>query len=532
MASASRPSEHDGDIISLHSIDIADEERDFYRVGSEMTEEELSPGSEEEMAQGLTSHAQRISGTALNLGASSGQGPRSPAPRTPNRKQGAFSGRLHSYYGSPSSRHTKRSPSPLGRKVSSAVHRASARIVNLSNEPDDIAVQTSPVQNSTTPEVEHLPEKDYFHAVQAVTPPDVPPELQGRSLGLFGPKSSIRQFLCTILLNPFTEPVILLLIIFQVVILTVDSSFDFIGHPEILKWGQWTDWALVIVFSLYTIEGFARAIVSGLWYNPPPSTSPQSHQQHLQPTISGSHVSNSRQPGPQSTAARPASRQLWGKLSPPDLLSGSRDRRKALILKRAYLRHSFNRIDVVSIISFWIYFMLGVTHLEYRHHVFIFKALSCMRILRLLNVTNGTSAILKSLKKAAPLLVNVAFFVGFFWVFIAVIGVQSFKGSFRRQCVWVDPQGVQPNQTQYLQFCGGQWVDGNKTNYLLENWQASKGSPKGFICPEESWCVQNENPYGGTVNFDNIFNSMELVFVIMSSNTFTDLMYAEIHHAA
>jgi voltage-dependent calcium channel len=31
--------------------------------------------------------------------------------------------------------------------------------------------------------------------------------------------------------------------------------------------------------------------------------------------------------------------------------------------------------------------------------------------------------------------------------------------------------------------------------------------------------------YNGTVNFDNIKNSLELVFVIMSANTFTDLMY-------
>jgi hypothetical protein len=33
------------------------------------------------------------------------------------------------------------------------------------------------------------------------------------------------------------------------------------------------------------------------------------------------------------------------------------------------------------------------------------------------------------------------------------------------------------------------------------------------------------NPYNGTVSFDNIAQSMELVFVIMSSNTFTDLMF-------
>jgi len=35
---------------------------------------------------------------------------------------------------------------------------------------------------------------------------------------------------------------------------------------------------------------------------------------------------------------------------------------------------------------------------------------------------------------------------------------------------------------------------------------------------------EGENPYNGTVSFDNIAQAMELVFVIITSNTFTDLM--------
>ena len=47
--------------------------------------------------------------------------------------------------------------------------------------------------------------------------------------------------------------------------------------------------------------------------------------------------------------------------------------------------------------------------------------------------------ILRSLKKAAPLLARVAFLVSFFWLLFAIIGVQSFKESLSRQCVWLDP---------------------------------------------------------------------------------------------
>ena len=50
-------------------------------------------------------------------------------------------------------------------------------------------------------------------------------------------------------------------------------------------------------------------------------------------------------------------------------------------------------------------------------------------------------------------------------------------------------------------------------------------SHKGYLCPEHSICLEGSNPYNGTVSFDNILQSLQLVFVIMSSNTFSDLLY-------
>lgn len=48
---------------------------------------------------------------------------------------------------------------------------------------------------------------------------------------------------------------------------------------------------------------------------------------------------------------------------------------------------------------------------------------------------------------------------------------------------------------------------------------------KGYLCPQGSLCMEKTNPYNGTLSFDNILQSLEAVFVIMSSNTFTDLLY-------
>jgi voltage-dependent calcium channel len=144
------------------------------------------------------------------------------------------------------------------------------------------------------------------------------------------------------------------------------------------------------------------------------------------------------------------------------------------------------------------------------------------------------------LKKAAPLLVNVSFLIGFFWLLFAIIGVQSFKSSFDRQCVYADPMDpYNLNGTAYinvLQFCGGQFNnvtgahDPFKTGPLnnLSNLKDGATSAKGYLCPEGSYCLQLDRkhlPYNGTMSFDNIFQSLELVFVVMTANTFTDLMY-------
>ena len=139
--------------------------------------------------------------------------------------------------------------------------------------------------------------------------------------------------------------------------------------------------------------------------------------------------------------------------------------------------------------------------------------------------------ILRSLKKAAPLLVHVAFLIGFFWLLFAIVGVQSFKASLRRNCVWIDPEGIRSNFTDSFQFCGGHLnnVTGAAEPFVRTDGSRGARQHKGYLCPRNSMCVENLNPYEGTVSFDNILHSLELVFVVMSSNTFSDLLYYTTH---
>ena len=144
------------------------------------------------------------------------------------------------------------------------------------------------------------------------------------------------------------------------------------------------------------------------------------------------------------------------------------------------------------------------------------------------------------MKKAAPLLVNVAFLIGFFWLLFAIVGVQIFKSSFRRTCVWYDGDPFSNTSAKLNpyaldsasgnpQFCGGHLdvVTGEPRPWL--NFDLTKNNRtdnhKGYLCPRHSLCVEGENPYNGTVSFDNVLQSLQLVFVIMSSNTFSDLLY-------
>lgn len=83
------------------------------------------------------------------------------------------------------------------------------------------------------------------------------------------------------------------------------------------------------------------------------------------------------------------------------------------------------------------------------------------------------------------------------------------------------------NFTNTAQFCGGHLLDDDTPQGYVSGIGKILGPKhgKGFLCPAGSFCVEAGNPYNGTQSFDNILQSLELVFVIMSSNTWSSLLY-------
>ena len=501
-----------------------------------------------------------------------------------NRKLSSASGISRLSSGSPDGRGRSPSPSssPLAR-ANSMLRMMSQRVVNLSNDSGTVEQDMRRKQSFRSARLDGpavLPAMiDYAHdggpsedSAGVESPLEKSPSLQhvhedpqlpirysnplrGKSLGIFGPENAVRTTLCEVLVHPLTEPIILVLIIAQTVLLAVDSAPSVYNDSRTADIGtRPIDYGLLALFVIYTVELIMRVIVSGFIWNPI-EYSTLDRSKGLKNAIikhSQSFFTVQQPPEPErrpNIAGEPAQPSILRSFTGMSRLSGvfsdvaenehldasqpghGRQQQRMRLARRAFLRHSFNRLDLIAVVSFWISFGLTIAHFEADRHVYVFRMMSCLRILRLLGLTSGTSVILRSLKKAAPLLVNVAFLISFFWLLFAIVGVQSFKSSLRRTCTWVGVNGL-PNYTQnfapeQIQFCGGHLdaITGAKMPWITADGANGTSSHKGFLCPQGSLCIEGSNPYQGTVSFDNVANSLELVFVIITANTFSDILY-------
>lgn len=352
---------------------------------------------------------------------------------------------------------------------------------------------------------------------------------------------------------------------------------------------SWDDYAIFVLFVVFTLEAFARICVSGLIFDPEhilfsPNKSSTIRSDPFPPRLPGVQDDSATRTSsisrgsygkamtiskqfknlkvafldsfalkpriPYSGHANqplPPSQKTHGNFQSSHPTYGSQvlksDNRDVLALpfrlninrmhdkaKRniPYLRQSWTRIDFIAILGFWMSFVLAMTGIERgRRHVGLFRALSVMRTARLLTITSGTTTIMYSLKTARPLLTQVAYFVLFAIVLFSIIGVQSFAGSLRRTCV------LQPTLGEVAiplrQFCGGHIDPATlvPTGFLLRDGRSSN-IVKGFICPLGQVCQQRDNPQQGLESFDAIWFSVLQVIIVASANSWSSLMYSMI----
>lgn len=315
--------------------------------------------------------------------------------------------------------------SPLSR-AGSMMRKMSQRVVNLSNEPE-LVEQSIRRQPSTTPSVREArlegppsfpamgeymqgdsnkqssPIEKASPSVRAdeVRVPRKPQSnpLRGKSLGIFKPDSWLRLQLCEVLVHPVTEPVILVLILFQTVLLAVQSfpKLPYMGRPHVWN-SSWIDSALLVLFTIYTLEIGARIIVSGFIKNAGEYATVDWDLGFKR--VFTMRIRNVLSPDKQLLTSQATNRvdhqqsivrSFTSIQAQADQPGHSRQRQRDRLARRAFLRHSFNRLDFLAVVSFWISFVLLSLQITSQNHIYVFQMLSCLRLLRLLGLTSGTT---------------------------------------------------------------------------------------------------------------------------------------------
>lgn len=363
-----------------------------------------------------------------------------------------------------------------------------------------------------------------------------PLKLYGNSLGLISPTNKIRLKLASLQLHPMYKIAYQLLLTLFTALMAFrtyqPTQLDFL-----YSFSYWVDYTAFFLCILFTLNDTAKVIAFGLWDDSQMFAAYGKQYTTLMETFGltkflkflrnkyGAKIVSFIVPFQiLDNEDEPAFQSKEHKGTLTNLSTTAKT--KNFEIPRAFLRSSWNRIDFTSTICFWMGLFLAIHEYDIKKGIRIFKTLAFLRILRLVNTDTGLSSILRGVKYAIPQLINIGSMFVYFWLLFGILGVQSFRGSLRRQCVWFDQNDSNDRYQYENQFCGGflEPITKKVMPYLLNDGTYGPAS-KGFLCPQYSKCISNANPYNGRVSFDNIVNAMELVFVVMSANTFTDLMY-------
>ena len=167
----------------------------------------------------------------------------------------------------------------------------------------------------------------------------------------------------------------------------------------------------------------------------------------------------------------------------------------------SYLNDSWNRLDftivVISIVDF---VLTHIARVEGDHSVVkVFRAIRCVRPLRMLTKMKGLQMLVNSLLASVTSLANVFLMTMICWLIFGILGINLFCGQFWR-CT--DP-------SVYGKFdCVGAFSDDQSTELLLRRW---------------------ENPES---NFDNIGQSMFALYEIMTLDEWIFVAYNGIDSVA
>lgn len=331
------------------------------------------------------------------------------------------------------------------------------------------------------------------------------------------------------------------LIILQSCIVVTETALGLATQGRsLIRPVPWTTFTLVVIFALFTVEVGNKAVASGFMFNRDERGLSDRTYAYWVAIIaclkSLMRLSNQEPPSGGSLVSTTKSESSF---MPHVLQDTSEDTSECAgvteeqtATERAFLRRPGSFLDLLAITSFWLDVLFGSLDIHSTGKLGLLRALSCLRMARLLNLTKGTLAITRKIKRIALMVSLIALLIAFYCLLFAIAGVHSFGSGMSRRCVWdgtrADP--TQDNTTITTQLCDRWWTM-KETEMIAMPWLNRDGLSAvetygGYICPLGSWCVEGDSLYEGISGFDSLWGSLVMVFILLTGRSFTDTMYS------
>ncbi|XP_044760613.1 voltage-dependent T-type calcium channel subunit alpha-1H isoform X2 [Coccinella septempunctata] len=215
----------------------------------------------------------------------------------------------------------------------------------------------------------------------------------------------------------------------------------------------------------------------------------------------------------------------------------------------SYLADSWNRLDLFIVLSGAIEYALHVDNLN----LSAVRTIRVLRPLRAINRIPSMRILVMLLLDTLPMLGNVLLLCFFVFFIFGIVGVQLWNGVLRQRCTppthiaAILPMEIRkheykiPEQEDYIcSNSSGMHTCTNLIPYILDGRKCNLTYEEKMLIPEyrnnDSLCinwhfyytecmVSGTNPFKGTISFDNIGLAWVSIFLVISLEGWTEIMY-------
>ncbi|XP_026724837.1 voltage-dependent T-type calcium channel subunit alpha-1G-like isoform X5 [Trichoplusia ni] len=211
-----------------------------------------------------------------------------------------------------------------------------------------------------------------------------------------------------------------------------------------------------------------------------------------------------------------------------------------------YLADSWNRLDFFIVMAGALEYALNVENIN----LSAIRTIRVLRPLRAINRIPSMRILVMLLLDTLPMLGNVLLLCFFVFFIFGIVGVQLWEGILRQRCEFVLPPNVlRPNISFYYEFSkeldyicttpedNGMHYCGDFPPYRYGALVCNETArPFSYNFPTNTSCVnwnqyytnctqRGNNPFQGTISFDNIGLAWVAIFLVISLEGWTDIMY-------